>query len=79
VALGNDGQPHVEIERQPPRGRDAKDGPGRVRRFDILRRPDPLETQLQRRARRQALALMAASSLLMLLILYGAWMALRGH
>lgn len=39
---------------------------------------DHQELQLQRRARRQALALMVASSLFTLLVLYAAWMMLHG-
>lgn len=40
--------------------------------------PNAEETRLRRRARRQALALMVASSLLSILVLYGLWTLLRG-
>ena len=70
VARGDDVQPQLEIER-PRQGRDAKGNLGRLR-FDVWRR-DPVEGELERRARRQALALMVASSVISLLLLYGAW------
>jgi hypothetical protein len=40
--------------------------------------PDVQESRLRRRARRQALALMVASSLVSILALYGIWTLLRG-
>jgi hypothetical protein len=75
VARGDEAQPQVEIERPPP-GRDARGNIGRVRPLDAGRTPaaDPK----QRRGRRQGLALMILSSIVSLLILYGAWVALRG-
>jgi hypothetical protein len=77
VARGDGAQPQAEIERPPP-GRDAKGNIGRVRPLDAGRRAEPAADPLQRRARRQGLALMIASSIVSLLILYGAWVALRG-
>jgi hypothetical protein len=79
VALGNNGQPQAEIDHPPPRGRNAKGDLGRVRRFDASRRGEPVETSARRRARRVGLALLVASSLLTLMILYGVWATLRGH
>jgi hypothetical protein len=40
--------------------------------------PDAQETRLRRRARRQAVALMVASSVISILALYGIWTLLRG-
>jgi hypothetical protein len=79
VALGDNDQPQVEIERPPSREQSGKINLGRAHRFDAWRRADPARTELQRRARRQAFVLMVASSVLMVCILCGAWMALRGH
>jgi hypothetical protein len=76
VARGDGAQPQAEIERPPP-GRDAKGNIGRVRPLEG-RRAEPAADPMQRRARRQGLALMIASSIVSLLILYGAWVALRG-
>jgi len=39
--------------------------------------PDATEIKLRRRARRQALALMLASSVMSLVVLYGAWRLLH--
>lgn len=77
VALGDNGQPQADIERPAQRGRNAKGKLGRVRPLDGWHLADLHESKLQRRARRQALALMIVSSLLTLIILYGAWRALR--
>jgi len=77
VARGDEAQPQVEIERPPP-GRDVRGNIGRVRPLDAGRSTELPPDPLQRRARRQALALMIASSIVSLLILYGVWIALRG-
>jgi hypothetical protein len=75
VARGDDLQPQLEIER-PPQGAEAK-GSARRLRLDVWR-GDPVENELQRRARRQALALMLASSVISLLLLYGVWTLFSG-
>ncbi len=69
----NDNAPQtIELERQ-SRGRDATGKLGRLRLVPI----DREAARLQRRARRQALALMAASAVASLLILSGLWLVLR--
>jgi hypothetical protein len=78
VAQGDNGQPQIEIERPPLREQAANEDI-RPRRWFDWRHSDPLEPAAQRRARRQGLMLMIASSLLTTFILYGAWVALRGH
>lgn len=78
MAQGDNGQPQIEIERPPLREQAANEDLRLRRRFD-WRHADLLEPVAQRRARRQGLTLMIASSLLTIFILYGAWVALRGH
>jgi hypothetical protein len=73
VLRSGDAPPTVELER-PSRGRDAQGNLGRVRLVPGDRR----EAQLRRRAKQQGLALMLASTAVSLLILYGAWLLLRG-
>jgi hypothetical protein len=75
VARGDDLQPQLEIER-PRQGADAKASQRRLR-LDVWRR-DPVENQLRRRARRQALVLMLASSIISLLLLCGVWTLFSG-
>ena len=71
MARVDEGQPQVQIERPPSPGRDVNGAPGRVRPVD------PAEAPLERRAKRQGFALMIASSIVSLLVLYGAWVLLR--
>ena len=71
MARVDEGQPQVEIDRPPLRGRDVEAAPGRVRPAD------PVDGARERRAKRQGLALMIVSSIVSLFVLYGAWMLLR--
>ena len=71
MAHDGDAPPTVELERQ-SRGRDAQGNLGRARFA-----PDDRREALARRlAKRQGLALMLASVIVSLLILYGMWLAL---
>ena len=72
MAHNGDAPPTVELERQ-SRGRDAQGNLGRTR----LSPDDRREASLRRRAKRQGFALMLASTAVTLLILCGAWFALR--
>ena len=71
MARDGDAPATVELERQ-SRGRDAHGKPGRVRLAPDGRR----EALARRLAKRQGLALMLASAVVSLLILYGVWLAL---
>jgi hypothetical protein len=71
VARVDEGQPQVEIERSPLRGRDVNASP------EMMPAADPAAAALERRAKRQGFALMVASSIVTLLLLGGAWVLLR--
>jgi hypothetical protein len=51
--------------------------PLRISSPGVIRPTDPSEAQLKRRAKRRGLGLMIASSIVSLLVLYGAWVLLR--
>ena len=71
VARVDEGQPQAEVERPPLRERDVGGSRG------VTPPADPSEAARERRAKRQGLALMIASSIASLLVLYGTWMLLR--
>ena len=71
VARDGDAPPTVELDRH-SRGRDAQGNLGRSR---LAPEGDTREVRL--RARREGLALMLASTVGSLLILYGVWLGLR--
>ena len=74
MAEDGDAPTTVALERR-TRGRDAVGNLGRVR----FAPDEGREALLRRRAKRQGLALMLASAVVSLLILYGAWLVLGGR
>lgn len=73
MARDGDAPPTVELDRH-SRGRDAQGNLGRSR---LAPEDDTREVRLRLRARREGLALMLASAVVSLLILYGVWLGLR--